>query len=191
MLDFLLNITGVSQVCVCIIELLRTSKIYNHQFSNTFCKHLLLYQTCQHKDTCTQHLKSKTSGGVNYGLNSLKTTPDKQMRKFVEHFKVQEPKFNDIQLKGRVKGVKEVKNDKPCLKVKIASKCCNKISMSEYVLCWNVDFSLFQETFFKAVFERLQMSCQPPTEFPYYFSTVGSVDVCAHCTLPAENLQRC
>lgn len=26
---------------------------------------------------------------------------------------------------------------------------------------------------------------------PYYFSTVGSVDVCAHCTLPAENLQRC
>lgn len=31
------------------------------------------------------------------------------MRKFVEHFKVQEPKFNDIQLKGRVKGVKEEK----------------------------------------------------------------------------------
>lgn len=42
-------------------------------------------------------------------MNSLKTTPDKQMRKFVEHFKVQEPKFNDIQLKGRVKGVKEEK----------------------------------------------------------------------------------
>lgn len=38
---------------------------------------------------------------------SLKTTPDKQMRKFLEHFKVQERKFNDIQLKGRVKGVKE------------------------------------------------------------------------------------
>lgn len=31
------------------------------------------------------------------------------MRKFVEHFKVQEPKFIDIQLKGRVKGVKEEK----------------------------------------------------------------------------------
>lgn len=38
---------------------------------------------------------------------------------------------------------------------------------------------------------RLQMSCQPPTEFPYYFSAVESVDVFAHCTLPAENLQRC
>lgn len=67
------------------------------------------------------------------------------MRKFVEHFKVQEPKFNDIQLKGRVKGVKEVKNDKPCLKVKSVSNSCNKISISEYVIhvCWDVDFSLF------------------------------------------------
>lgn len=36
------------------------------------------------------------------------------------------------------------------------------------------------------VFVRLQMSCQSPIEFPYYSSTVGRVDVCAHSTLPAE-----
>lgn len=50
-------------------------------------------------------MKSKTRGGVDYGLNSLKTTPDKQMRKSVEKLKVQERRFNNIQLKGLVKGV--------------------------------------------------------------------------------------
>ncbi|XP_065943283.1 uncharacterized protein [Magallana gigas] len=39
------------------------------------------------------------------------------------------------------------------------------------------------------VFVRLQMSCQSPIEFPYYSSTVGRVDVCAHCTLPSEKSQ--
>lgn len=107
MLDFLTNITGVSQVYVCNIEILRTSKIYNLKFSNTprymcnnmiFFKHLHLNKICQHKDKCTMTFEVQDQR-----RDWLWT--DKQMRKSVEKLKVQERKFNNIQLKCQVKGV--------------------------------------------------------------------------------------
>lgn len=62
--------------------------------------------------------------------------------------------------------------------------------MSKYVICRAVDFFFVLGDILQGkVFVRLQMSCQSPIEFPYYSSTVGRVDVCAHCTLPSEKSQ--
>lgn len=62
--------------------------------------------------------------------------------------------------------------------------------MSKYVICRAVDFFFVLGDILQGkLFVRLQMSCQSPIEFPYYSSTVGRVDVCAHCTLPSEKSQ--
>lgn len=62
--------------------------------------------------------------------------------------------------------------------------------MLKYVICRAVDFFFVLGDILQGkVFVRLQMSCQSPIEFPYYSSTVGRVDVCAHCTLPSEKSQ--
>lgn len=62
--------------------------------------------------------------------------------------------------------------------------------MSKYVICLAVDFFFVLGDILQGkVFVRLQMSCQSPIEFPYYSSTVGRVDVCAHCSRDVEEVQ--